>query len=71
MKKRQWHSGPPPSVGWWPASKCDDPEIVRWWDGNAWSFAVGVLFSARMAAYYAEKIAAGQEEVKWTERWWE
>lgn len=33
----EWHSGPPPHVGWWNASAGRDPDVWRWWDGAQWS----------------------------------
>ena len=35
-----WHSGPPPSIGWWPASVGEDFDCLRWWNGKQWSMAV-------------------------------
>jgi hypothetical protein len=41
MSAVQWFSGPPPAVGWWPASvTCNFVDIYRWWDGFVWSTAV-------------------------------
>lgn len=39
MTDRKWHTGPPPSMGWWPASVSRDGATIRWWDGSAWSMA--------------------------------
>jgi len=36
---REWHSGPPPHVGWWNASMNESPNTWRWWNGTAWSTA--------------------------------
>ena len=36
-KKRVWHSGPPPHVGWWQASVGDYEDAWRWWNGVHWS----------------------------------
>ena len=33
----KWHKGPPPSVGWWPASTQRVGKIYRWWNGEYWS----------------------------------
>lgn len=72
MTKRTWHSGPPPSVGWWPASAFGDPESIRWWDGVRWSATTWPHYKAAQAAGYAEKPAYHpQHNIKWTERWWE
>lgn len=37
---REWHSGPPPSLGWWPASTQCNIKHFRWWDGRHWSFFI-------------------------------
>ena len=34
---KKWHSGPPPSLGWWPASWMKSADTIRWWDGKTWS----------------------------------
>lgn len=34
---KKWHSGPPPSVGWWPTSRNVNIGNIRWWDGKNWS----------------------------------
>ena len=33
----EWIEGDPPHVGWWNASRCEDWNAWRWWDGSAWS----------------------------------
>ena len=73
MKQRTWHSGPPPSVGWWPASGRQDPTAIRWWDGGVWSLEARPSYCAEDAAFFATKKAGitFQDHIKWTERWWE
>ena len=71
MTKRQWHSGPPPSVGWWPASVFRDEKSIRWWDGYAWSMAARPTYGAIFAADIAEWYAHERANIEWTERWWE
>jgi hypothetical protein len=44
MKDNKWHKGPPPSVGWWPASFSKNDANIRWWNGENWSFAASVAF---------------------------
>lgn len=39
MSDVQWFSGPPPAVGWWPASTQGFRDFYRWWDGSNWSKA--------------------------------
>lgn len=71
MTKRQWHSGPPPSVGWWPASMWGLHITIRWWNGKHWSWPVDPSCNAKMAALYAKEPSREQDKIKWTERWWE
>lgn len=40
MSNTKWNKGPPPSLGWWPASSVRDPDMHRWWNGSDWSVAV-------------------------------
>lgn len=64
-----WHSGPPPSLGWWPASNSRSPATFRWWDGRRWSMVVYRHASAETAAHAAQtknEIRVG--EIKWRHR---
>lgn len=64
-----WRSGPPPEVGWWPASTSQNPELLRWWNGKFWSdYAVDGDVS-RFAAICAKE-PAYSDGIKWTDRWW-
>jgi hypothetical protein len=68
-----WHKGPPPSVGWWPASWSRDPSILRWWDRKQWSMAVDDGMDAQIAEAYAKKpCSVYPHEIEWTDRpaWW-
>lgn len=57
-----WRSGPPPEVGWWPASALlyKDPQWLRFWDGKRTAAADHYVFSS---PEYMDRI-------KWTDRWW-
>jgi hypothetical protein len=68
----KWRKGPPPSIGWWPASVCKDPSCVRWWNGGCWSIVAWADTPVKVAARSARKPASFQEEIKWTDRpaWW-
>jgi Protein of unknown function (DUF2510) len=70
MSKREWHSGPPPSCGWWPASVVKNADSIRWWDGTKWSANAAKFHSARAAESFAKRIPLPyhQSMVKWTER---
>lgn len=53
MKDDEWHSGPPPSVGWWPASALQDDGVYRWWNGECWSKLAEECDSSRQAGIWA------------------
>jgi len=63
-----WHKGPPPSIGWWPASYRRNPDMLRWWDGSAWSQPALRGDSAKTAATSAEKKSRHQNEIEWKDR---
>jgi hypothetical protein len=63
-----WHKGPPPSIGWWPASNCRSPKILRWWNGKVWSFPAGSDTSKEAAAELAEVKAYDNADIEWTDR---
>ncbi len=62
-----WHKGPPPSIGWWPASICRDTTILRWWNGKWWSCGCAASYSAQTAASSAAQKST-LEGIEWTER---
>ena len=66
----KWRKGPPPSVGWWPASITRDSAAIRWWDGRFWSAAAFTDYTKLRAAVAASKIATAyeQEHIEWTDR---
>ena len=66
----KWHKGPPPSVGWWPASANNPPEDgwYRWFDGEVWSLPSGRWNTPKEAAGYASEPSAFSEFVQWTAR---
>jgi len=70
MKKTVWHKGPPPEIGWWPASTHKDEIMLSWWNGEYWSNWAYCHYSAKLAAYYAAQKDIRQKEIEWTERWW-
>lgn len=69
MAKTIWHSGPPPEIGWWPASISGSPERIRWWDGKCWSVSITPQTSAVTAGKMAKQhsVLTG---ISWTDRWW-
>ena len=69
MSKTIWHKGPPPSIGWWPASLNQDRNILRWWDGEAWSFGAQKWMSpAKAAAVAGKRDDRNQHRIMWTDR---
>ena len=65
--KTKWHSGPPPSCGWWPASACRDHGLFRWWNGKYWSWGVDECSTAFTVQQHSQK-RAEVRGIKWTER---
>ncbi len=63
--RRQWHSGPPPSIGWWPASDAMLEGFYRWWDGNCWSIGAHSHYSAAAAGEIANIKQDPLHEVLW------
>ena len=64
----KWHQGPPPSIGWWPASFDRNDRVYRWWNGKHWSFPALKGDSAQTAAHCARIRALGGVEIEWTDR---
>ena len=63
-----WHSGPPPHVGWWPASRNRYLRSLRWWNGAAWSDAAYPEHTAVAAARWAAFTAYRQGSIEWRDR---
>ena len=65
----RWRKGPPPSVGWWPASVNRNHHLLRWWNGEYWSAAVAACESAEYAAAYALiRASYHMHKIEWTDR---
>ena len=67
----KWHSGPPPSLGWWPCSFRGRGgfNYLRWWDGQRWSWAARPTDSAADAAQTArEPSYYTTSEIQWSDR---
>jgi len=59
---RVFHAGPPPSLGWWPASSfrragqvCPEYQPLRFWDGFLWSSAAGINRTAEQVTERARE----------------
>jgi len=65
-----WHKGPPPSIGWWPASFHRIPNMLRWWDGISWSVPARIHMTALRAAENAsiKEPDRYQNDIEWTNR---
>jgi hypothetical protein len=64
----KWHKGPPPSIGWWPASNCRNPDAHRWWNGEWWSEVAYPEYAVNTAAAMAHLKDACQDRIRWTDR---
>jgi hypothetical protein len=65
-----WRWGPPPSIGWWPASVSRAPQWLRWWDGKKWSRAAHCSDGDHKAGLIVAQGKSEQRVVEWTDRWW-
>jgi len=66
-----WRSGPPPEVGWWPASRSQHPEILRWWNGRKWGLATHCERNYKEASANADiSTDMSCTCIPWTDRWW-
>lgn len=64
-----WHKGPPLSIGWWPASFCQNSDCFRWWNGSQWSFPTYCKeIASTEAAYFPKVSTLYQDNIEWTER---
>lgn len=65
-----WRDGPPPSVGWWPASITRSDNELRWWNGLFWSVGVANASTtpSRLAARTAARPSQKNNQVEWTDR---
>lgn len=70
MSSKKWNNGPPPSIGWWPASLAKDASCLRWWDGRHWSCGcyskIGVEEAERRAT--RKETASSQSYIQWLPR---
>jgi hypothetical protein len=63
-----WHKGPPPSIGWWPASWSRNPRILRYYNGEWWSLYASCYMTAEEAGECAREKEAWQKYIEWTDR---
>lgn len=63
-----WKKGPPPSVGWWPASMYKDERMLRWWNGKNWSRAVSNISSKYEAGRAAQTKTIYPGQIYWKAR---
>jgi hypothetical protein len=64
----KWHKGPPPSIGWWPASFDRNELVYRWWNGSCWSVPALKGDSAQTVARCANIPAQESDMIEWTDR---
>ena len=73
VEEREWHSGPPPHVGWWNASYTTgvNREMVwRWWDGKNWSLNVfDTESNVAHIGSLSHRIDPRQHLIEWTDYW--
>ena len=78
-KVTEWRGGPPPELGWWPCKLRPDPSnidpgrgmILRFWNGNYWSFPCGMAADKNHAGLTGlAKAMRPMFQIQWTDRWW-
>lgn len=67
----EWHDGPPPAEGWWPASLYGDAGGLRFWDGKAWSLTCQPGDPMHRVEYNGVIRTPYQLGIRWCARWWE
>lgn len=67
--KRVWHKGPPPFVGWWNACEYNLGSTWRWWDGKAWSVALGANCQTEDTLAGLAKVRTTATRVRWNDYW--
>ncbi len=66
-----WFKGPPPAIGWWPASVARRAFVLRYWDGKHWSQSVHMDTTRQEIAQIKLHQALGEEKhIRWINRWW-
>jgi hypothetical protein len=65
-----WRDGAPPGVGWWPANSNEDPETLRWWNGQTWSLPANPRNDERLAGELGTRTHASPRPIKWSAQWW-
>lgn len=67
-----WYSGPPPEIGWWPASSggMRNPKWIRYWNGKRWSVGDHMSNTAQEVSKDASVWESLDYKIEWTERWW-
>jgi len=68
MDMNKWNSGPPPSIGWWPASFNQMEGVFRWWNGTHWSRAATRSASASNVALLARTLRPSTDPIQWMHR---
>ena len=66
--KKLWNEGPPPSIGWWPASAYFVDGVYRWWNGKFWSKAASHHSDAKEAGEIADTPNLNNEKIYWKQR---
>jgi hypothetical protein len=69
----EWHSGPPPHIGWWcctelPVFSPDKIQFWRWWSGKKWSLYAANNSSLEHAVIAANKISLfHRDDIYWSD----
>lgn len=72
MTAYAWISGPPPHIGWWQASVCQNPRFWRWWNGEYWSDPAQATYTpdeAEQTALFTIAFPQIAGKIRWTYYW--
>lgn len=67
---KKWFSGPPPSVGWWPASstRAKWGARYRWWNGSRWSVWASDSDGPEKAGLFGMLVDPFPGQIEWQHR---
>lgn len=69
--KEEWKSGNPPHIGWWNASRCEDWNAWRWWNGEYWSSCAYPTYGmdAVIDAAHSKSVDIPSKQIKFREKY--
>ncbi len=66
-RKREWFTGMPPKVGWYPCNRTENLEFIAFFDGNCFSWWLNMYDQNFKYIKFKHKPS---KQIKWTTPWW-